>query len=275
MSHPWTSKQISIYVLICVLLLAVGAITARILTNYAMRDTEKLPDVKMDILIATQEVDCDRGTAADLEAITLLGDTLADELLKKLGSSRPKAFIVIDNFESPEQKKALLVGLGKMINPKLLFGYSLPASKSQENPEPFHIRIQGIAGEDVSVKATLIRQMDLPDLKQEKKYLAAGKDIASHLTKLDDAKMLFIATDASKAQSKLLIDGVRAVLGTKIPVTCSAQVVDPAKPDAVGIYHRGTYYPHSTVGLLISSRRNVEMQAEYFQGKGHNIAVKE
>ncbi len=183
------------------------------------------------------------------------GAAAARQLMAAIGDAPLKAVLVSECFEDRELKEDLLRGVCSVIPKDRVFGSSTYGSFTQQGTAGFDsVCLLGIAGDGISVSATLVTEMGVSKLTFEEseglikeRLNAAGKSLAGKLRRTEHDRLLVLLADAHSPKNQHLVEGVQQVVGGDFPVTGGSANKNAGQ---TFVYFQGVAHADSAVALM-------------------------
>jgi len=155
------------------------------------------------------------------------GKTAAQALKTAMGAAEIKGVFYAECFEDKANKEAVLKGIESVLGAGKVAGGAVYGSYTQGGVlTEDAVALLGIGGEGVSVTLALDETLGAAGvtIEKDKDKLTqalgtAGNRLAKKLGNTGDASLLILLGDAHSPKNQLLLDGVQAVVGKKLPIT--------------------------------------------------------
>ena len=192
------------------------------------------------------------------------GQAAATALKKGLGSCIPKVVFVTECYDEQALKAKALAGVASVFAADIIVGAATYGSFTQGGSfEQDVVTVLGIGGPDVDVQAAIVQNMGATGLTLEKNegelatcLGAAGKKLASKLTKAPDSRLMIMVADAHSPKNALLIKGVQTVVGKDFPITGGSCNKNAGQ---TFVYFRGKMLTDAAVGVMLSGNFTVSL----------------
>ena len=190
------------------------------------------------------------------------GKTAAQALKTAMGAAEIKGVFYAECFEDKANKEAVLKGIESVLGAGKVAGGAVYGSYTQGGVlTEDAVALLGIGGEGVSVTMALEETLGAAGLTIEKDkdkltqaLGTAGNRLAKKLGNTGDASLLILLGDAHSPKNQLLLDGVQAVVGKKLPIT-GGSLNKNSGQNWLGF--NGKLYTDAAVAMLVRSKSKV------------------
>lgn len=217
-----------------------------------------------------------RTAAATNEKPFEAGKAAAQQLADRLGA-KPQVVLVADCFEDRENKEEMLKGVASVLNPDVLIGGSFYGMYTQDGVvDADAVALLGIAGDGLKITTALEEKLGAGGVLEQNRdaitqsLSAAGGRLAAKLPGAANAQLLILISDAHSPKNQLLLDGVQAAVGKKLPIT-GASVNKNAGQN--WIYYRGKLYTDSAVAVMIQGPLSLGLSGRQAKDNDRVIAT--
>ncbi len=217
-----------------------------------------------------------RTGAAEDEDPTKAGRAAAEALKKALGKIRPHVVIMTECYDDKALKEKAFAGVASVFPSRLIIGAANYGSFTQAGTlDMDSVSLMAIAGDGITVKTALIRNMGAAglSLETEKDKLAgklrtAGAALAKKLPKADDSRMMIVLADAHSPKNAFFIEGLHATLGKDFPIVGGSVCKNAGQS---WLYYRGKMHSDSAVGLMLCGDFKVTLAGR--QAKSNDAVI--